>query len=465
MAVSGSGDHLACGLSSGSIVFWSIQSKEEGKGFGNGWPVVTTYWSSPEELAVATQNSLYIHNITTGETLDSFPIPECVRGVVYLEDRSKFLVGPLQLSSEVGQKGDCFVAVKWTPPHGSKPGKLKQSKRQPPAHTEQLLGHTLVGWKIVCRNPARRVQLFDVHSYKWIGGPPLLDTTTSMAVSLNRNLVVGAKDSIQIFSMKILECCEARSDVHPSHIYPLGENHIICVLQPTRCLALLELETLRIVSLDENTPSFRSSLTNPSVAVHGLVSHFGVSAVVEAWQSGTPLLDWTAGAEGRVPLRGWSPECTHVATVYDSPRREVRVEHAKDGITVANLPLEDTDFEMAGVYDLTFDSETRFHLNVEGPGLHVQIPHDVVAASPSGSYSHTITQGEPVHLSEPRGIPPYTLDANYEWVLDRGSRKICWISPGNLRRGPGGHFWAGLSLIMVGDDGVVRKVTFKDPDC
>ena len=34
-----------------------------------------------------------------------------------------------------------------------------------------------------------------------------------------------------------------------------------------------------------------------------------------------------------------------------------------------------------------------------------------------------------------------------------------------LRRGDGSHFWSGLSLVMVRDDGVVRKLTFKDPDC
>ena len=68
-------------------------------------------------------------------------------------------------------------------------------------------------------------------------------------------------------------------------------------------------------------------------------------------------------------------------------------------------------------------------------------------------------------MSEPRAMPPYALDANREWVLDRESRKICWIPPGNVRRGNGGHFWAGLSLVMVGDDGVVKKLSFKESDC
>jgi hypothetical protein len=185
---------------------------------------------------------------------------------------------------------------------------------------------------------------------------------------------------------------------------------------------------------------------------------------MEVWKSGTPLPEWAEAAGEAGPLCGWSPECTRIVTLYDSPRRELHIKDVKDGTILANLPIEGDDLETGEVYDLTFDSETRFHLKIEGPGRHVQIPHDIIAL-PSGYYSHTITKGEPVPLSEPRATLPYTLDANCEWVVDAESRKVCWISPGNVRRGNGGHFWVGLELIMVGDDGVVRKVSFKEPDC
>ena len=94
-----------------------------------------------------------------------------------------------------------------------------------------------------------------------------------------------------------------------------------------------------------------------------------------------------------------------------------------------------------------------------------QVPYNIIQTSPSGGYSHEIIRGEPTHLPEPRVIPQYALDANCEWVVDTKSRRVCWISPGDVRRGDGGHFWDGLSLIMVGDDGVVRKLTFEEPDC
>ena len=186
---------------------------------------------------------------------------------------------------------------------------------------------------------------------------------------------------------------------------------------------------------------------------------------MEAWQSGTPLPGRAEAADEDAPLSALSPSCTRVVTIaHDSLQWNLRLKHVRDGTTLAKIPLELGDLGMGEVYDLTFDSETRFHLKIDGPGWHLQIPYDIIP-SWSGSHSHTITRGEPVPLSGPRVKPPYTLDANCEWVIDAESRKVCWVSPGNVRRGNGGHFWAGLSLVMVGDDGVVRKLTFKQPDC
>ena len=290
-----------------------------------------------------------------------------------------------------------------------------------------------------------------------------------MGVSLNRNLVVQTKDSIQIFSTDVLASDEARKLVYPSHVYPLGKKHIICILHPNKHLALFELESLQELNPGGSTSRLGSLFADRPPSVHasfscGLVAEFGIAAIMQAWQSGTPL-DWREGAEEDAVFGGMSPRRTRIVTVYGPPRWELRVKDAKDGTVLANISLEDGGLGSGEVYDLTFDSETRLYLKIDAPEWHLQIPYDLTA-SPSGRYSHTITQGEPVPLSEPRARPPYSLDANCEWVVDAKSRKICWISPGNVRRGNGGHFWAGLSLVMVGDDGVVRKLTLKEPtDC
>ena len=464
IAVSMVGDHIACGLGDGSVIFWDIHTKNQGKCFGNGQPVVTICWLSPLEFAVATQRSIYTHNLATDRTSNNPPIPGHVWGMVYLVDRREFLVGTSQPGGGVGQELCSFGFIK----HSQ--GRLHRQpwKSPKPMPLGQLTCPTLVDDKLVCITPQSGVQVFDTKSNCWDNSPSLPDSTISVAISLNRNLVVQTKDSIQIFSIDVLTSCEAQNDVFPSHVYPLGEKHIICVLQPDRYLALLDLESLRELRPD-NSSLLGLLLMDQPPSVHipfgcGLVAEFGISALTEAWQLGTPLPERIEAVEGCMSLSGLSPKCTRTVAVYSSPRRELRVKDAENGTILANLPIDLEDLGMGEVYDLAFDSETRFYLGIDGPEWHVRIPYDIVA-SPSGNYSHTVTKGEPVHLLEPRVTLPYALDANCEWVIDAESRKICWISPGNVRRGNGGHFWVGLSLVMVGDDGVVRKLTFKEPGC
>ena len=478
-----SATHLACSSPGSSIVtFWNIYTKEEDKCFRNSQPVITIYQVSPHDLAVMTQNTLCIYNVVVGETLGGFSIPGHAWGIVYLEDNMEFMVGTSQLSSEVpGQEESFFVRCKRKRLENVH-HELEASHWEfvelgwSPAHNGQLLNPTLVGEEIACIT-TNGVQSFNTRlgSFRWTNNPPLLDTATSLAVSLNRNLVVQTRDYIQIFSVDVLASGDTHNDSSVSHIYPLGKKYIICV-QPTGRLTLLELEDLRelrntsplqslltglVLFARGPTPTNRSPFACASLS-RGLVAELGACAVMEAWQSGTPLPDWKDTAEEGAQLCGWSPECTRVVTVYSSPRRELRVKDVKDGITLADLILEDDD--SGEIYDIIFDSETIFHLTIDRPGQHIQIRYDIVA-SPSGHHSHTVTRGGRVRLLAPRTEPAYTLDVNCEWVLDAKRRKVCWISPGDIRRGDGGHFWAGSSLVMVGDDGVVRKVTFKDPDC
>jgi hypothetical protein len=471
IAVSTTGDRIACGSSDGSVTFWSVHTREEGEGFGNGQAVVTVHWLGSLELAVATQSSVYIHDIATCKTLDNFPLPGRAWGMVYSQlGEGEFLVGTSQQDKGTGQETWCFEIIKHIAQLSWRHLRTEAIlERQPQVYLGQLRHPTLVGEYVACITPPSGVQSFSANSCDVTENPPLLDAATSVAVSINRNLVAQTKDSIQIFSLDVLKSGGTRNDVDPSHVYPLGEKHVVCLLQPTRHIAILELETLQELRPKGDTSNLQLLPTNQPPHARasfrlGLVAEFGASVVMLAWQSETSLPQWTEAAdEDASLLSGLSPGCTRVVTFYGSPRRTLRVKDAQDGTILANLLLGDDDLGTGEVYDVTFDSETKFHLKIDGPGRHVQIPHDIIP-SPSGPHSHTIVKGEPMHLSEPRAIPPYTLDTNCEWVVDAESRKICWISPGNVRRGNGGHFWAGLSLVMVGDDGVVRKLSFREPD-
>ena len=52
------------------------------------------------------------------------------------------------------------------------------------------------------------------------------------------------------------------------------------------------------------------------------------------------------------------------------------------------------------------------------------------------------------------------LDESREWVVN-GSRRICWIPPGYIRSGEATYCWAGRELVMVGQDGELRKLKFR----
>jgi len=472
IAVSTSGDHIACGSSDGSVMFWNTRTKKEGKGFGGGQPVMAMCWLPPQKLVVATQNSLYIHTVTTGETLDIISIPDRVWGMVYFWDKNEFLVG----TSKPGEDKELcsFTAISNQHPELLKKRlprvrhrvRAVRPEKQSPKHPGQLVHPTLVGKDIACITSPMGVQSFNTSSYNWTNSPPLLDMAASVAVSLNRNLVVQTKHSIQIFSTDVLMSSEAHNCTRVSHIYPLDNNHIICVLQPTMHITILELETLQELSHNDETLSFRLLLPG-SPEPRGLLylgGEFWTSMAMELWLSGTSLSETTQVPDGGTKpwlTYGLSPAGAKIAAVYDRHRQELWVKDMKDGGVLAMEPLEDDDLGSEEVYDITFSSETRFYLKFDKPGQHVQIPYDITP-SPSSKFSHTIDKGEPMPLSEPRATPPYTLDENCEWVLDAQSRKICWISPGNLRRGSGGHFWAGLWLVMVGGDGVLRKMSFSE---
>ena len=471
IAVSTTGEHIACGSSDGSITFWNIHSKKEGKSFGNGQLVVAIHWLSSQRLMVATKNALYTCDIVANETSDILSIPGCVWGMVYLKDVEQFALGISHPSPGVGEKECSILTTGYKKPPEKRPMWQKSFPHivRLPARSKGLLSPILVGKEIVCMTPASGVQVFNTIYQDWPDNPPLLDTATSVAVLLNRNIVAQIKDSIQLFSFDVLASGSTGNHMskHSSHVYPFGRDYIICVLQPTRHLTLLELETMQKLPphddplLPESASTIPPSLTCMSSSC-GLVAGFDISLVMQAWRAGAPVPEWTEAIDEDPPLSGLSPGLTCVVTVYTSPLLELCVKEAKDGTILAKLPLKQDDFGKGKVYDIVFDSETRFYLKVDGPGGHIQIPY-WISTSPSGHYSHTITKGKPVLLSEPQVLPPYTLDEHCEWVIDSESRKICWIPLGNIRRGNGGHFWAGLSLIMVGDDGVVRKLSFKEP--
>jgi hypothetical protein len=458
-AVSQTDGHIAC-RTNGTVVFRNTHTKKEGS-FRDLPPVVSIIWLSSTEIAAATEQDAYILNINTGSTSEVGCDLNPTWGIAVLSS-DEVVVGSSIPDAAGEQDFYFFSSMKrnqqstWIRQHRYDAGWQFRGRFTSPMH---------VGNKIVCVTPPNGVQVFNIVGGRWTR-PPLLERVKSLATSLNRNLVVRTEDSVQIFSFEVLASDARRKDEQPSHMYPLGKEHAVC-LRINRRLTLIKLETLQSLRPGVDTLRLESLLASVSASAsasysRGLAAEFGVLTVVDAWRSDVPLPRWMEGAEEDALLGGSSPTRAWIVTLYGVPRRELRLKSAADGTILAKLALEDDGFMGTGVaYDLTFDLETRFYIKVDGPGYHVQIPYDI--KSRSRRYPCTITQGKPVPLSQPRTTSLYTLDGNCEWVLDRQSRKICWIPPEIMRRGSGGYFWAGASLVMLGSDGGVRKLSFKDP--
>jgi len=57
----------------------------------------------------------------------------------------------------------------------------------------------------------------------------------------------------------------------------------------------------------------------------------------------------------------------------------------------------------------------------------------------------------------------YALDDNLEWVVDAESRRVCWLPPGYVTGVEDGHCFVGSSIVMIGQDGIVRNLMFSEP--
>ena len=359
MVVSPTGDHIACGLSDGSVAFWDIRTMKQG-GLGNTHPLVAIRWLKPAELVVVTQGYVYVADVSTGETLDRFDSPDLVWGAIVLDDG--VVVGASKLDAQGGRWKCSFTAIKRGP---------KRSNTLPESiRPDRFIRPTLVAHNIVCITPPSGVQAFD-KNYDPLKRPSALDGAKSVAVSLNRNLAVQTEDSVQVFPVGVLASGDSQDHVNFPHIYiyPLSEGYVVCV-QQNGFQSVHDLETLQAI----NPAFFGTSHTWTS---HPFPEHnresvegFEVPTVIPR-QSRLPPPRWTGAAEDGTLLGGLSPNYTLIATVCDLPQRRIRIVDTVPGTMLADLPLEDDDLDAGVVYHLAFDSEARFYLRVDGPSNHI----------------------------------------------------------------------------------------------
>ena len=150
---------------------------------------------------------------------------------------------------------------------------------------------------------------------------------------------------------------------------------------------------------------------------------------------------------------------------------ELCVQRSSDGRVLASI-------RQAGrsPNNIVFTSETQFYTEVTHvratstplpePQNYTKVKDDDKGHSVRTTFTLTPTTSKSYRIqevSEEILNAPYTLDENLEWVVDAESRKVCWLPPGYVSGIENGHFFVGSSIVMAGQDGTVRRLTFRDP--
>ena len=156
---------------------------------------------------------------------------------------------------------------------------------------------------------------------------------------------------------------------------------------------------------------------------------------------------WTVTKWELPPSRRTSPTCARVVTFQNqSSTGYVEVLDTGYGTTLAWTSVDDP--HVARPLDIIFDAEDRLHF------YHGTRQEHYVIDTTTDSVTPCAKQGLDGQMLEKH----YRLDNGREWVIC-GSKRICWIPPGYIGSS---HWWAGSSLVMAGQDGTLRKLTFPD---
>jgi len=278
--------------------------------------------------------------------------------------------------------------------------------------------------------------------------------------------VVNAADSgIQLLSLDG-GYAPSRQLIAPTcRVYTFDDNRIIAIVPVIqKCVMLLESTTMLPLLTIPAQGSITISTLHPVVLCVSLETFTAVHCFQEdgkenmqLWRFGDDSPEWTVGVDELPSVGRISPTRTRLITFHVAHSQVcVCVWNAGDGRLLGKLPLDHL-----GPYlplDITFDSEDRFY------SQYVNYRASFVLDSPSGpgTPNRSISYCERLNISFQLPRRVFSLDDGHEWVISN-SRRICWIPPGYIGPTRASYCWVGSSLIMAGQDGTLRKLTFREP--
>ena len=441
IAVSLKGRYLACGLSDGSVEVWEVANKiGGGAATCTRSPVTGFCWLLPEEqLAVSTSSLVQLWDIIAGTTLHSFTIWYPVHCMVY------------------SQKFDRLAVMAISPPRSAiaiiDPQAGKSTRSRWIHQSFSCLAFSQTTEELVCGMETDGLRLFNVPAQllKHIEHP---DTMTSVSCLQNGTIVANfAGSGIQLLNLNGSRASSQQPTISTLAVHDLGRDGIIAVLPTSRDhISLLELTTMSqllkiTVPNSQRIPTDYTTVIWTSygntMAVYYFEDGETGTGFMQSWKFYEEVPRWTVIVDSKVEVCGISPAAVLLLTIHATGQKSrICAWNAHNGYLEAQYEGVDTP------HDINFYSDTEFCLY--GDRFNA-----FYIFGPGRLSLHSIRRSTP--LPERPQYRYLDVDDTHEWVVS-GSKRICWIPRGYIGSIQFSYCWVGSSLVMVGQDGVLRKL-------
>ena len=447
--VSLEGRYLACETSENTVCFWETTSRTQHPDHLEKLEGHTPCWLAPEELImVVNGGSVYVRNVVTkGPSVHKLDMLRSVHSAVYSQTVDRLaIMSPYFL-------GNTFTILDVKT--GTTSTLHSGSKRL------SFVAFSQTTQQLVCGGEAPGLETVDISTGCWTHFD-FPATPASISMLSNGTVVTHARGTgIQLLRLDQGYALPQQSTPPPLTMYPLDKGRIIAIVPTTDdCVLLLETTTMsHVFSIPtrkdlwfaaDHTGTLSASLEN-KIALHSF-QQWGEN-FLQVWEFSHQHPRWTVPTGVLASVGSISPACTRLATFHEDSGGSVCLWDAYNGRLLAQIFINDPCAPRP--LDITFNSEDQFSFYDK---TH-RAPHVINTASRTGNpTTHSITRCAKQRLDGQVLEKCYCLDDGREWVIC-GLQRICWVPPGYIGSI---HCWAGSSLLMVGQDGTLRKLTFPD---
>ena len=469
IAVSLKGRYLACRFPDGTVKIWEVATRLECATIANGFLETHLCWLEPEDqLAVTIGPSVRIWNVVSAKVLRRFTLQgPTIYGVIYSQRLDQLLIVTGSAAGNIVNIIDPLQCV---------PSTSHEIKRRITCFTFSQTTNQLV-----CGTKTKELGLFDFSTQSWTN-LKYADEVTFIS-SLPNGMVVAnfAGSGVQVLSLDHGYSLSLQSTTPPLAMHTkFDEDRILAALSTSGDRIVLqepatmsELLTIPARGIYVITP-LRTNLLCASLHNRTAVYRFGESdrEYLQLWEFHGENPRWTVEIGKPPSACEISLYGGRIVTFHKlGSQTRVCVWDAWRGRLEAQLRVD-----FIHPTDITFHSETEFYSHHHSFDVRfvVSPPESAnplrgasrtyrdVSSSESATLSHSIThRGQP---SPPTGCPQkrcYDVDNTCEWVVS-GSKRICWIPQGYIRSAQPNYWWTGHLLVMAGQDGTFRVLTFRE---